>query len=345
MIISKELLVRYRQGDATPEEEELLYSCFMESEHTELTRFLDEEWEKIPMEETGDEEAKARVWQRLESDAYMDERKDRKLNKRGRYSGLFSRPAWVVGVAATVVLVVFAGLRLWLVPEVAPVSTFKQEVIKENMGSKPLRIELTEGSVVWLAAKSKLKYANPFMRDHRSIDLDGEAYFEISRDTSHPFKVNTKFLTVKVLGTSFTVNSFAEKEGARVSVHSGAVSVSVVGQKSGVVLLPNERVSFSGKMKLVKELVESPVIVESEMIPNQFEFTATPIPEVFKMLETAYQVHIKFDEKLLKKCSLSAKLSDQSLFTKLDMICASIGGSYLVEGTAILITAPGCDEN
>jgi transmembrane sensor len=344
-MITKDLLSRYRQRKATQEELALLQRYFSKSEHVELERFLDEEWESLSLHETGDDETGARVWNRLESSTYSEYRKVDKVTQNGRRSSfIFRHAGWVAGVAACVLLIVFAAVNHFTREDKTRVIA-DNYVLKANTDSKPIKVTLSDGSVVWLAARSNIRYQNPFKEGYRNIDLDGEAYFEIERDTLHPFTVNTKSLVVRVLGTSFTVNSFAENDAAQVSVRSGKVSVSVLGQKSDVILRPNERVSFSGKMKLVKELVESPVIVHAEAIPNQFEFTSTPIPDIFKLLEKAYEVHIKFDEKLLEKCTLTAKLGDQTLFTKLDMICASIGGSYVVEGTEILITAPGCNEN
>ena len=342
-MISKELITRYREGIATREEEELLRKYFDQSNHQELEAFLDEEWYAILDNESEDEEVRRRVWERLELNTYNNDRLySGEEQKKNHFTRKWSSS--VSGIAAAIVLLLLVGgvFWKWKQTNTEAVVTYTERV---NDQLEPMKIALSDGSFLWLAAKSKIRYQSPFRDDQRKVDLDGEAYFEIARDTLHPFTVHTRSLVVKVLGTSFTVNAFSKSKDSEVSVRSGKVSVSVPGQELGIILLPNEKVAVSGKEELTKKLVESPVIVNSEEADNPFEFSSTPISEIFSELESAYQVSIKFDQKILRNCTLTAKLKDQSLFTKLDMICASIGGSYVVNGTEIVIKAPGCSDN
>ena len=342
-MISKELIARYRDGIATREEEELLRHYFAQSNHQEVETFLNEEWESVSEDGAEDKLVKRRVWERLKHVAYNDD--GVVLGSEQKKTQFALKWYWpVAGMAAAVVLMLIVANVFWK-DNPTPKGNGVVFIERVNDTTEPMKIVLSDGSFLWLAYRSKIRYESPFPENQRKVDLDGEAYFEIVRDTLHPFTVHTRSLVVKVLGTSFTVNSFSKSKDSQVSVRSGKVAVSVPGQDSGIILLPNEKVAVSSKSELIKQLVESPVIVNSEEEGNPFEFSSTPIEEIFRELESAYQVSIKFDQKSLRNCTLTAKLRDQSLFTKLDIICTSIGGSYEVVGTQIVVKAPGCSDN
>lgn len=73
-------------------------------------------------------------------------------------------------------------------------------------------LQLSDGTKVWLNAASSLKYPSTFIGDQRVVELMGEAYFEVQHDSRHPFIVKTETQTVKVLGTSFNINTYRKKE-------------------------------------------------------------------------------------------------------------------------------------
>ncbi len=70
------------------------------------------------------------------------------------------------------------------------------------------KLFLSDGTMVRLNAMSKLRYPEKFIGTDRLIELEGEAYFEVTKDSKRPFLVKTKNQTVKVLGTKFNINSY-----------------------------------------------------------------------------------------------------------------------------------------
>lgn len=218
-------------------------------------------------------------------------------------------------------------------------------IVKTNHTTRSQKITLIDGSSVWLEPGSELTYSGQFSSESRSVQLKGKAFFDIAHDPVHPFLVQTQWLDVKVLGTSFTVSAFAAGNEAEVKVQSGRVEVVRKQDNAYLVLTPNERVVVSKEPgPLVKSLVEQPVVVNAGAVTNQFNFADTPIADVFKTLEQAYRISIQFDPTVFANCTLTAKLTDQPLFTKLDMICSSIGASYTIQGTQIVISGSGCAE-
>lgn len=82
---------------------------------------------------------------------------------------------------------------------------------------------LTDGSKVYLNSLSSVRFPARFAKDVRMVELEGEAYFEVSR-TGQPFMVKTKGMTVEVLGTSFNISAY-EDEDCRTTLVSGSVRV------------------------------------------------------------------------------------------------------------------------
>ncbi len=89
------------------------------------------------------------------------------------------------------------------------------------------RVSLPDGSQVWLNAASKLTFPTVFTGKSRTVELIGEAYFEVAQNRKLPFRVITPKEEVEVLGTQFNVNSYREEESSTVALLEGKVKVSL----------------------------------------------------------------------------------------------------------------------
>lgn len=85
---------------------------------------------------------------------------------------------------------------------------------------------LPDSTKVWLNAHSKLIYPVSFKEGTRQVELDGEAYFEVSHNVDKPFIVRTKSMNVKVLGTEFNVSAYSGVEEFNISLLRGSVELS-----------------------------------------------------------------------------------------------------------------------
>ena len=161
-------------------------------------------------------------------------------------------------------------------------------------------------------------------------------------------------LITSVLGTSFVVKTDETTKQVKVVVKTGKVSVyaqdgTTLSERkenftlSGTVLTPNQQVIFSTEnTRLVRSLVNNPVVLEKEVHHQPFTFKRTPIAEVFAALEKAYNVKIVFDEEVMKDCYLTASLTDEPLFDKLNLICHTINARYDQLDAYIVIDSKGC---
>jgi hypothetical protein len=223
-----------------------------------------------------------------------------------------------------------------------------------NTSSKPMKIVLEDGSQVTLQPQSKLNYPEKFGNTNREVYLEGEGFFEVQKNPAKPFFVYTGKVTTKVLGTSFYVKSIDGVKKIEVEVVSGRVSVYEKENKSinkgneinGVVLTPNHKVTFFAESNLfVTNIVKNPIIQTPKIQDTRvfFEFDDTPVSAVLDKLREAYGLDILVENEAINKCFLTADITHQPLYTKLDIICAAIGTSYEVKGTTILISGKGCE--
>lgn len=105
---------------------------------------------------------------------------------------------------------------------------------------------LDDGTRVWMNSESKLRYPVTFHGSERRVYLEGEAYFEVKHDEEHPFVVETKKLSTRVLGTEFNVQSY-ENEDINVTLVQGSVAVGKnTGDTGEVVLEPGENALLDG---------------------------------------------------------------------------------------------------
>jgi len=111
------------------------------------------------------------------------------------------------------------------------------------------KIVLPDGSQVWLNAGSNLDYNNSvFNKDLREVTLNGEAYFDVTRDPEKPFIIHTKKMDIKVLGTVFNVRSYSDEKIAEAALIKGSIEVTLKDRKDQkIVLKANEKISIANE--------------------------------------------------------------------------------------------------
>jgi ferric-dicitrate binding protein FerR (iron transport regulator) len=270
-------------------------------------------------------------------------------------------------MAAVLVVVVLAGLYVFYHFQANPATNSPTAFIPSTQGLKqfknetgqPQMVTLDDGSRVTLQPQSLLAYPEKFVGHQRKVYLSGEAFFLVEKDPKRPFFVYANELVTQVLGTSFNVRAYSEERDISVVVRTGKVSVFSLSKEEGnlktgegtnalskvmnrTLLLPNQQVVFSrDRASLIKSLVLEPVVLPAPVVLD-FEFTDTPIREVFEKLSKAYGVDIVYDEEVLGNCYLNASLDDLSFHDKLRLICKAINAQYEMLDAEIIITGNGC---
>ncbi len=106
------------------------------------------------------------------------------------------------------------------------------------------QLALSDGSKVWLNASSSLRFPTTFAGTERSVELTGEGYFEIAKNTAMPFSINVNGVVVQVLGTRFNVNAYNDESVVRTTLVEGAVKVKRAGEV--MMLRPGQQAVASG---------------------------------------------------------------------------------------------------
>ncbi len=281
-----------------------------------------------------------------------------------KYKAVFYRQTWFK-IAASIALVVSLGFGAWVVQKNNRLGNVYESLVSGtntplietiNKTDAPQIVTLRDGSVVTLKKGSRISYEPSFNGDNRVVYLSGEAFFEVAKNPKKPFFVYANELVTKVLGTSFTIRAYKEDKEVTVEVKTGRVSVFSKknqeqaaeinnGTLTGLVLTPNQKIVFKRDIEqLIKTLVAEPAIVvpKNDTKPVNFDFDDTPASEAFKVIKEAYSINIVYDEGILKHCPVTAPLTDQTLYDKLNIICKAIGARYEVLDGQIIIQSKGC---
>jgi ferric-dicitrate binding protein FerR (iron transport regulator) len=233
-----------------------------------------------------------------------------------------------------------------------------------NGSGKPDTLLLPDSSVVVLAADSRISYSPipPDSSATRDLYLSGEALFKVVRHPHHPLRVFAGDVVTRVLGTSFLVRSFEKDSIIQVTVLTGKVSVSVqphsdrpAGARSGgpsggivpgphgIIVTCNQRLVYEKAGQIFeKDLLENPLPLSPDLAGRRMVFEDTPLVDVFNQLRKDYGINIIFDSELLRKCTVTADLTGETFYRKLDLICSAVGAHYEMIDGQVLIQSAGC---
>lgn len=263
---------------------------------------------------TLDEEKKIRLWLE-ESDEhrreFFRERKlfdalilrgdaDSVLKNHVRRRFLWRRIAVAAsGIAAVFILAVTTAYYLLE-------QSMKEEVMNTVAVPQGQRVSLTlaDGTHVWLNAMTRMEYPQSFRAsDKRMVRIDGEAYFEVSRNAKKPFVVCTDKGNVEVLGTKFYVDAYNRTNRFETSLVEGSVKVST--PISELMLHPNDKAVMLADGSLIREKITDMDVYRWK--DGLYCFKDLPFSEVLKQFEVYYDVRFAFSKRMKHNPVISGK--------------------------------------
>ena len=154
------------------------------------------------------------------------------------------------------------------------------------------KVQLPDGSLVWLNAASSLKYPTSFTGTERNVELNGEGYFEITKDKTKPFKVKlADGSEVKVLGTHFNVMAYEDEKSKDVTLLEG--SVEITRDNDNQKLEPGQQVRITSKKIILVNSVDTAEITGWKN--GQFVFHNADIQSIMRQVARWYNVNIKYE--------------------------------------------------
>lgn len=172
------------------------------------------------------------------------------------------------------------------------------------------RVVLSDKTVVWLNAGSRLVYPTQFKDNVREVVLMGEAFFEVARNPDQPFIVKTSNLDIRVLGTKFNVSAYAEDPMIQTVLNEGSVAIRRNGAKifeEDLVIKPNQMASFDKNNQTTK-ISNVTAEVFSLWTKGLISFEEVDFSRVIKQVERFYNVKVQFSDQQKKVMRISGKL-------------------------------------
>ena len=260
----------FLSGTLTSKEKSDLYNYMVDNSHKEeIFLWLHEQWGKELLQ-ADIEIASEALLERIKADIGKGKRNHR-INTFLRYAAIFIIGfglSWVVQKNTNKI----AGVRL-----VAEVSQQYNEVLVPY-GSKT-KVVLPDNSTVWLNSGARLKYPVNFDGDQRIVNLQGEGFFDVTKDSDHPFLVNSNGLNIKVLGTKFNLMANADDPFIETTLVEGALEILGVkdaGKRNNVVLQPGQKLTLrkENNQYIVNNIQEAGLTIPEETIkPVKIERT------------------------------------------------------------------------
>jgi len=288
------------------------------------------------------EDQKSSLWQRIIRENQSQESKN-KIAKIRPLSDSHTSPrsrqpfsVYFYRVAAGLLLLLIAWAALQPLNKPEPAISDNNSVVKVNPAGQKSKIFLPDGSVVYLNASSKITYLENFEPFHRTIQLSGEAFFEVVKDSLRPFTVITSSVETTALGTKFNVSAFPQQSNIIVSLLDGKVEVK--SETAGQRLILEERQAASFNLNS-NQLNQSDFHFEQSILWKDgiLYFNKTDLDAVLAQLERWYGVEFTVNGVPTDPQAISGRFENESLANVLQSIAFSSGFEYLIDGKNVNI--------
>ncbi len=212
--------------------------------------------------------------------------------------------------------------------------------ISTRPGSKS-RIQLPDGSTVWINAGSKLTYDKEFGQDLREVTLEGEAFFDIVKDEERPFIIHAAAIDIKVLGTAFNVKAYPDDKKTETSLIRGKIEVSIRNRPNDkIILSPNEKLVVDNRIapvETINDLQSSSLvainklkvdprdstIAETQWVVNRLVFNDESLQDLALKMERWYGVEIEITDPVLREKHFTGNFENENIEQAMEALTIS----------------------
>lgn len=196
------------------------------------------------------------------------------------------------------------------------------------------QIVLGDGTRVYLNAQTELRFPESFASsEQRLVYLSGEAYFEVTKDPSKPFIVQCKDYAVKVLGTSFNVNSYEGDETSKTTLATGKVEIDMDGKQT--ILNPGQQAIIKNGEVNVKEV---DVEVYTTWMFDNFRFQSESIQEIMTKLSSWYAIDVFYMNESVRNYHFTGYLPRYAKIADvLELLSLTTNIKFDVEGKTVIV--------
>lgn len=221
-------------------------------------------------------------------------------------------------VAATILLVLAIGIPALYMGVFR--NNDEQTLLNQFSDKGVSTIDLPDGSRVYLNEGAEISYP-PAFNQERSVNLKGEAFFEVMADPVNPFSVTSGKVLISVLGTSFNVKRSPRSSEVEVYVEKGKVRMAMENSGKFITLVPGQ-LGVADQGMLSRSAQKDPNYISWKT--KDFKFVEAELSEVLQELEESYHVKIHTNQAELSDKKITTSYSGQSI----DAILETIGTAF-----------------
>ncbi len=260
-------------------------------------------------------------------------------------------------VAASVAAIIIISLFTFLpgAKEIKPVR-LAENTVTTKAGSKS-KIQLPDGTQVWLNADSKIEYNENFNGKFREVKLTGEAFFDVVKNKEKPFIIHTTEMDIKVIGTAFNVRSYPNETTSETALLRGSVEIFLhKNPDKKYILKPNDKLVLTNnitavadsagpddverqmvKMKKVRINKAENEITETMWVKNKLAFDNEQLEKILAETERWYDVTIELKNEKAKSFRFTSVFENKPLTDVLEALCLAAHLHYQVKGATVTI--------
>jgi len=217
--MDKEILYRFFDRQASPEEKEAIKQWLEESPDNLKVFYQERQF------------FGAMIMNGRVPESQIEKEQDREMKRTSGYRKILRE---FVKIAAVVLLTMTCVMYFVQNKAIKEEHPWLSVIVPAGQRANVL---LPDGTTVWLNARTQLRYPGVFTGDKREVELNGEAYFEVSPDKEKPFCVQTDKCEIEVLGTKFNVDAYSDSEDFYAALMEGSVRVTDKSESSNTLIL------------------------------------------------------------------------------------------------------------
>lgn len=320
--MNKQEIKKYLEGKTTAEESAQIRDWLTdEVNESEARKILGEIWSNSEIGLKGQKPNFEQMLRQIHQELYEQKNKDMSTvkteNTIHRIYRIFAR------VAAILIIPLFL-LTIYFYRGSTPRNTEISSVSMREIYTKPgtrTKIELADGTAVWLNDGTTLRYPESFTGSKREVFVDGEAYFEVKHNPEKPFVVNNPMITTVVTGTHFNLNAYSADQYFEATLLEGKISLEKKNQE--LTMKPGEQVQFDVKNQKIEQKIVNPEDAAA-WVNGKLIFRDERLSTVLKKLGRWYNVEIIPTDPHLGDYVLSGTIEKEKLDQTLSLISLAV---------------------
>ena len=242
-------------------------------------------------------------------------------------------------IAASLLLLLASSISVLFYMQYQDMQEIAEQNIIINSGEYgSSSVLLPDGTKVRLNSRSSLSYQHDFGQIERRVKLSGEGYFEVQRDEKKQFVVTTNFMDITVLGTTFNVYAYENKNFQEMTLVEGAVCVATNHPPYKTLhVKPNEKVTYdkrTGELNLESTRNR----IETVWIEKKLVFRHDSLKDVFKCLERKFGVTFTVNDENILKDVYTGVFDEENIESILRILQVHSGFEYKIENADISIS-------